>query len=107
MGETHAATHVALRSSAARQLQPQLAATAASDFDGAAWARQRRHRQRPAARYPLGLFNSGRALEPGAACFTEATMKVAKRAIAARKGRKMGVREFNTVRNAVVHAAHS
>ena len=32
---------------------------------------------------------------------------MAKRAIAARKGRKVGIREYNTVRNAVVREAHS
>ena len=53
------------------------------------------------------LFNSGRALEPGSACFTDAVAKVAKRAIAARKGRKVGIREYNTVRNGVVREAHS
>ena len=53
------------------------------------------------------LFNSGRALEPDSECFTETVAKVAKRAIAARKGRKAGVREYNTIRSAVVHGAHS
>ena len=53
------------------------------------------------------LFNSGRALEPGSACFTDAVAKVAKRAIAARKGRKVGPREYNVKRSSVLRAVHS
>ena len=53
------------------------------------------------------LWNNGRALEPGSEKFTEHICAVAKRAIAARKGRKVGPREYNTKRSAVLREVHA
>ena len=53
------------------------------------------------------LWNTGRALEPGSELFDEQICKAAKRAIAARKGRKVGVREHNTQRNSVLRDVHA
>ena len=52
------------------------------------------------------LWNSGSALEPGSELFTAHICKAAKRAIAARKGRKVGPREYNTQRSAVLRSVH-
>ena len=48
------------------------------------------------------LWNNGRALEPGNELFTQHIGRAAKRAIAALKGRKVGPREYNTQRSAVL-----
>ena len=48
----------------------------------------------------------GSALELGSELFTAHICKAAKRAIAARKGRKVGPREYNTVRSTVLRSVH-
>lgn len=53
------------------------------------------------------LWNNGRALEPGNELFTQHIGRAAKRAIAALKGRKVGPREYNTQRSAVLRTVHS
>ena len=53
------------------------------------------------------LWNNGHALEPGSELFDTHICKAAKRAIAARKGRKVGVREYSTQRNQVLRDVHS
>ena len=55
----------------------------------------------------LDVWNSSAALQEGDTGFTAAIDRVAKRAIAARKGRKVGPREFNVKRSAVLRNVHS
>ena len=53
------------------------------------------------------LWNNGLALEPGSKKFSENINKVAKRAIAARKGWKVGARQWNTQRSSVLRGVHA
>jgi hypothetical protein len=53
------------------------------------------------------LWNTACALRPGSTLFGMHIGKVAKRAVAARRGRQVGVREYNTMRSNVMHDAHA
>ena len=55
----------------------------------------------------LDVWNSSKALQEGDTSFTAAINRVAKRAIAARKGRKVGPREYNVKHSAVLRDVHS